>query len=425
MARFSHRVGSAPAVLAALALVGGMLAVLTTGAGATVNTCQARNLTRGTARSADLQAEIDAANPGDTIQVKRVCVGNFVIKKDLTIVGEPTRPVLKAALEGDGTGRVLFVDGAEVDVTLTNLKITGGFLVSVDGEYGGGILSTGDLTLLDTLVTGNRSGGSAAAGGIANGSEGATLILNGNSSIRGNSAEEWVGGVYNAGTLILNDDSSVKRNECVNTGGISNFGTLILNDSAAVKGNRAGVAGGIANLGDITMNGSSSVSKNTVEYGGGILNTKYGNLTMNDGATVSANVALVDGGGIQTSTLGTVTLNDHARVTQNSAGRYGGGISNATILTMTGSSSVQDNTSGDNGGGVFNDAWGTVILLDSASVTGNRADADDDAIGAGGGIFNSCYGTLTGAVNGGNVDDNYLGRAAPVENNIAEGCPRA
>ena len=63
----------------------------------------------------------------------------------------------------------------------------------------------------------------------------------------------------------------------------------------------------------------------------------------------------------------------------------------------------------------------SITLHDSSSVTGNTADADDTNDGTGGGIFRTCKSALAGAVGGGNVNDNHLGSAAPVENNIVVG----
>ena len=74
--------------------------------------------------------------------------------------------------------------------------VTIGELTIRDGEAptGGGIYNGGSLTLRDVDVRGNRA--TEFGGGVANGM-GATLTLNGSSSIRGNSATVAGGGVYN------------------------------------------------------------------------------------------------------------------------------------------------------------------------------------------------------------------------------------
>jgi hypothetical protein len=229
-------------VLRVTALVAGMLAVLAPGANAAVNTCKAKNLTKGTPVDTHLQRVIRAASPGDTISVKYVCVGNFNIGKDLTLVGKSTPGMAKAVLNANGTGRTLYVSA---QVRLTNLKVTGGNLINAGG---GGIVNVaGILTLKDTVVSGNTGLG---GGGIYN-PNGSTLIMNGSSSVNGNTVPDGSsysgGGIFNYyGTLIMNGSSSVNGNTAPSGGGISSYGgTVTLKDSSSVSGNTALHDGGI------------------------------------------------------------------------------------------------------------------------------------------------------------------------------------
>lgn len=307
--------------LATIGLVASILAILAPAAGAVTNTCRAKNMTQGRPSNSDLQAVIAAADPGDRIAVRYVCVGNFKISKELTLLGKATTEVHKPILTANGSGRTLFVDYKRV--TLTNLVITG-------GHKFGGIANSGILRLNDTVVRRNHAGG-------------------------------YGGGIFNAGALILNGSSSVRKN----TGG------GIFNDEAS-----------------LTLNDSSSVSRNT---GGGI-GTTSGSIILNDSSSVRGNQAGTSGGGILVGTFGSVTLND--------------------------SSSVRGNTAKRHGAGIMSPFRGAVTLNDSSWVSGNTADADDAHGGTGGGIFVGCLSTLTGAVDGGNVYDNFRGAATPVEDNI-------
>ncbi len=54
---------------------------------------------------ASLQAAIDAARPGTTLEVHGTCRGNFVITKDLRLTGRGHRPTL----DGGGSGTVVTV----------------------------------------------------------------------------------------------------------------------------------------------------------------------------------------------------------------------------------------------------------------------------------------------------------------------------
>jgi hypothetical protein len=309
------------ALLATFGLVVGMIGILEPAAAAVVNSCWAKNVTQGTPSDTNLQAVIAAASPEDTIAVKYVCVGHFTIGKKLVVRGIATTDVPKPVLNGNGTGRPLFVSAR---VKIINLKLTGGVLAGDGGcpsSCGAGIANSGTLTLKDTVVRGNTAT-LAGGGGIYNAYTG-TLTLNGSSRVSGNdSGENLGGGILNAG------------------------GIVILNDTSSLSGNIGGGGGGIS-----TYQG----------HGKGV--------TLNDASSVSGNSVIGWGGGIDIES-GNVTLND------------------------------------------------------SSTVTGNTADSDDFGGGWGGGISLRCgsSGVLTGAVDGGNVNDNYLGTATPVEDNIGYEC---
>ena len=415
------------------------IAVPGTDAGAIANTCQARNTTKGGSNHSDLQGVIDAASPGDTIEVRNVCVGTFVIATDLTIVGRPTAAVPRPILDGHAQNSVLTVDAT---VTVANLAIMHG-----NGDSGGGIATTGTLTLRNVVVRANRGEG----GGIYN--TGA-LTMNGSTSVRHN----YAGGILNNGTLTMNDTSSVTENRWRSAifgvgdvtmndtstvarhrhfAGIATDGTITLNDEASVRDNDAfyGIwvyaggelvmngsssvahnAGGIANEGTTTLNDSASVHGNHApRRGGGVYNLLGSVLVMNGSSVIRGNTALAAGGGI--FNLGTAALEGSATVRGNRSSGVGGGITNKLTLTLKGDSVIAGNDAATNGGGISNRNAGSVALNDTPSIHNNTADADDDGNGVGGGILCDT-GSVTGAVDGGNVNDNYRGTAPPVEDNI-------
>jgi predicted outer membrane repeat protein len=351
-------------IFGALLLVAGMLAVLAPSAGATAGApCRVTNLSTGqvyTGTGSNLETAIDAAMPGTKLRIRGLCVGNYLIAKNLKLIGWPTAAYPTPTLDGNASGTVLTVNAGSVrlrDLTITNAG-------------GGGILNDG------------------------------TLFLDGSSSVSGNTAENNGGGIYNNGTLTLNGSSSVSGNT------------------------NGGTGGGILSFGTVTLNGTTRVSGNSSENGGGVFVGEGGILTMNDFSSVSGNIATRGGGGI--SSAGTITMNDFSSVSGNTSYRpccdrwagSGGGIENYTgTLTMNDSSSVAGNTADAEGGGIY-DYYGPFTMNDSSSVTGNRADFDNRFHDQGGGIL-SCHDTLMGAVDGGNVNDNYLGSAGTNENNIS------
>ena len=257
---------------------------------------------------------------------------------------------------------------------------------------GGGIFNAGSLTVKDTRITDNVAGATApgssvasaaAGGGIVNGSQGSLTLLR--SIVTGNRAA--VNPPNGRGT---------------DGGGISSAGTLTVEDSV-VSGNTSFVAAAVpsffpfdvveANAGGIYLPGGSSttirrsrISGNTVvasdtagdveaEAGGidsdGALlmvdssvdhNTATGSVPADSGFIVEA-----DGGGLQIQ--GVTTLRD-SRVTDNAL--------SATSATGTAFGS---------GGGIFN--LGASLTLERTVVTANSAAATGlGGVNLGGGIGN-------------------------------------
>jgi hypothetical protein len=173
-----------------------------------------------------LQAAVNAAAAGDTLFVKRTCTGTTTISKNLTISGQSASGTKTATLNAGNpsSDRVLTVQGG-ASVTLNTLIITGGNTgagggianissgtvtlnqSTVTGNAalfeGGGIFNEGTVTLNDSTVTDNFAAGFffSVGGGIANISTG-TVIMNGGSTVTGNSAGTEGGGICNRGTLV-------------------------------------------------------------------------------------------------------------------------------------------------------------------------------------------------------------------------------
>src|SRR5207302_795284 len=125
----------------------------------------------------DLQAAIDSAPAGATIRVTGTCIGNFVIAKDLSLVGAGAG----ATLDGNDTGRVVYIpDGtsATTTIVLEKLTFTNGTINPPCGcgPYGPGIYNGGaNLTVKGSTVT-NNTGQINQGGGIY--SYGTLLVKN-------------------------------------------------------------------------------------------------------------------------------------------------------------------------------------------------------------------------------------------------------
>ena len=397
-------------VSAAVALGAASLMMSPTVGHAAVSTCQATDLTSGAAATADLQAVIDAATAGDTVQVEGVCTGGFSIDKDLTLVGQAAPGVSKATLDGNGVSRVLSLGGGSgVEVLLTDLTITNGFT----GTYGGGIRnSTGAVTLSgSTSVAGNTAD---QGGGIF--SEG-RVTLNGSSSVSNNTADFVAGGIaVLTGALTLSDSSTVAGNVShFSTGGIGvNEGSAEFNDSSSVTGNTVIVHGGVfTGYGGLTMNDSSSVSGNIASFGGAGISNYRGTVTLNDASLVSDNSVGREGsrargqateigslrlsgdrasvGGGIFNLRGSVRLNDAAEVSGNAARRGGGIFNKRGTIWLNGSSSVTGNTSRRRGGGIFSrHPLGVITLAGMSSVAGNTARIEGGGVFVKAGVLAAC-----------------------------------
>src|SRR6266540_3324810 len=214
------------AVIGALALAAGMVAILAPTAVGGPEPCQTKNVRTGVEYkgATPVATAISEASAGDTINVWGTCVGNFQVGKSLTLKGQGKN----ATLDGGGAATVLHItDGT---TTVDGLKITNG-AADVSSPDNGGDCCVG--------------GGIAVSGPTA----GARVL---NSLVTGNSASLFGGGIdVDEGTLDL-VNSTVSANTAVQgSGGIdTDFGTVTLTGST-VSGNTVttGSAGGIWNFG--------------------------------------------------------------------------------------------------------------------------------------------------------------------------------
>ncbi len=291
-----------------------------------------------------IQEAVDSASPGSVIIVKAGTYhGGITIEKSLTLNGAGTGSTV---IQG---GNPVITVGSGVETRMTHLTITGG-----DGDFGGGIANSGDLTLDQSVVTGNTA--REQGGGIFNNG---SLVLQ-NVTVNGNRAETPFGsggGIKNDGSLTMRN-TTVTGNHAPAGGGIDNSGRLTVMNSQ-VTGNGANLGGGIANSGLLSIR-NSAINDNTVDgdpavdggLGGGIYNT--GTVTV-EHSQIKKNTASADpygvneetgfGGGIFNENGG-VTL-DHVVVSQNQADRDGGGIYNHGGTISSNHSRLQNNIPND------------------------------------------------------------------------------
>ncbi|WP_197530349.1 choice-of-anchor Q domain-containing protein [Bythopirellula polymerisocia] len=308
--------------------------------------------------------------------------GELLITSDLTITGDG--PELLTIDAGNGTDntfktldgfRVLNIDDGDanhnIEVMVEGLTITGGDPAQTDlGGTGGGIRSRENVTLLNSVVTGNAA---VTGGGIQHRYGTFQLMA---STVSFNSAFGSGGGISNGAgadytlgqrsTLIVSQ-STIHQNSALppigDGGGISSLGELHVANST-ISGNVAGDDGGGVQLRD----SQDFFTENT------IINS-----------TISGNSTPREGGGIfSQAPLLYIT---HTTITENSAGDDGGGIAARFYNLMLHNTIVSGNWQDGSPGNLakfFSSFTGNYNLLGSGDTIGGSGDiegVDDPLLG--------------------------------------------
>ena len=327
---------------------------------------------------ATISYALGVASSGDTIYVSGTIADIVSVDASLTIAQWPGGS--PAVVDGTGNNVVITI-GSAVDVTIDQLTVTGGSGVN----NGGGIDNAGNLTVDDSVISGNTANGDFGDGG-----EG--------------------GGIDNTGTLSV-DDTTISDNSVSGIGdagggaggGISNYdGTASIDDST-ISGNSAnsgvsyqgGYGGGIFSEGGALSIGNSTISGNSAQnegYGGGIFSTSE-ELSIDD-STISGNSVGTAGQGAGLFTVGFGSATLAGNILASSGGAPQGGecyVGNDATITDDGYNvdddgtcdlsavgSVSDSSAIDNYLGPLQSNGGptdTIALLPGNSGTPNPAQA--------------------------------------------------
>jgi predicted outer membrane repeat protein len=313
----------------------------------------------GVGAGTSLREAIAAATPGEAIHFSvsgtiTLEHGELAIDKSLSIFGPGADEL---TIDADGAGRAFNIDdglAGHSEVEISGITVTGGAAVVT----GGGILNAEQLTLTDSIITGNSA---QLGGGVYN--DGGVLAV-AHSTIHDNYAVEFGGGVLNRVGSTMVFESTISSNTAAEGGGIVNRdgGSFLLHRST-VDGNMAvGGIGGFNSGGGIhVLDGTvdvvvSTISGNSANYGGGIYST----------------------GGLF---LSTVTIRN-STISGNSANNVGGGIYLFAGNFNVEFSTITENQAGAEGDGiaVWADLEGALLQIRSTIVAGN-GDADVDLVG--------------------------------------------
>jgi hypothetical protein len=358
---------------------------------------------------ATIQAAVDTAHDGDTIQVgPGTFQGGITIMKDVQLVG-----VSAGATTIRGGGPVITIGGFEgvnhLHVAISRVTITGGVNDAAGFAAGGGIWipqSTGQapgasVTIGDSVITGNRAAPKATFSSPAP----CGIPFDQCAFASG-------GGIANAGTLTVSDTrvsdntaGSAAITSHAGGGGINNGrqGTLTLIHSV-VSGNHAAVSapngrfsdgGGIASGGVLTME-DSVVSGNTSDVAASVPSffpvdveqeANAGGIYLPEGSSTTINRSRISGNSVTSSnTAGDVEAES-------------GGIDSDGSLILTDSSVDHNTVTGSvpasSGFLTEADAGGLqvqgVTTVRNSRISGNSLSAmsaTGTALSSGGGLFN-------------------------------------
>ncbi|SIO30641.1 polymorphic outer membrane protein repeat-containing protein [Singulisphaera sp. GP187] len=307
---------------------------------------------------------------GSTITLR---AGELPIRSSLTVENTSGQPL--TIQQGTANSRIfhVFTNNLTTTLSITGLDpastvtLTGGHVAN---KNGGGILvdnSLNNLTLSYVNLVGNsaaqvnspRNGAFGNGGGIY--SSGTVTLehssVQGNSAIGINSASGEGGGIY-ADLGVILDASRVDANTARDFGGILNVnGAVNILNGSTVNGNSSTAnnlnagelgGGGIANMiGNVLVSESQVNNNKTVGmYSGGIV-LLIGGAFITDGSQVNGNTNNGPGGGIAANYGGPVVVTKGSQVNGNTSAGVGGGIVNWSEsygVTISEGSQVNNNT---------------------------------------------------------------------------------
>ena len=324
-----------------------------------------------------------AENSGGGLQGRRLSLTNCNISYNMTGAGSAAADAYKC--RGGG----LYIEDSEMKCTLEGCTISHNYAP----REGGGLFCKSDIDINNSTIeynyamksqTSSDQNGYGRGGGFYfTGSK--TLTLN-STAVRYNAAMFFGGGgqVQTGATLTMNGTASISYNTAVLRGGgglhLTSGATLNLNSGSISNNTANGWGGAIHSSRDCSLNlNGGAMSHNTVNGRGGAINLSAGSeLTLN-GTDVTYNTAnqgynYVYSTVTQNFINGTCTWTNPTYPDSTPIVGYGGGIAvDAGTCTIQNSSSVSNNTSASDGGGIALIMKDYRNALDNSIITGSTA----------------------------------------------------
>lgn len=316
--------------------------------------------------------------------------------------------VTNGASDENGISGGITVDAGAEFVSSQGLKITAcensaGAESGVAGG-GGGIWSAGTVSLTGAEISACGAAGELSCGGGIFAKAGTVSLIN--SVVDGNSSISGGAGIYVVdASLSVDADSSVTGNSA--SGSSACGGGLYVSNSCSKEitltgtfcSNSANSGGAvyIASTADFTIGSGAVIGKegkgNTAAFGGGVYHAGSGELKMT-GGTIAYNAATSKGAGFYMPNGKTAAISGgsiHHNECTGSNGKGGGVYTNGSLYLAGGTVSAN---SALRGGGVYNDSSGKVFVYGDAVIGGSSSAYGNKAVGTncfGGGVYNAGY----------------------------------
>lgn len=264
------------------------------------------------------------------------------------------------------------------------------YIVDDNGDGGTGSGGIGDLRYCITEINAG-AGGDEIIFTLSSGDEVVTLA----SELPTLSKAVTINGdnISGSGVQVTVDGNGAYRVFTVNT-------TVSLENLTITNGLSTSSGGGIYNTATLSLTNctiSDNATASGYNQGGGIYNT--GTITVVD-CTISGNSAGYYGGGIYNDATGSISTIENCTVSGNLSGSHGAGIMNSGTIDAIANCTISGNLAGDYGGGIFNS--GTVSVI-NCTISGNTADTNGYGT-KGAGVFNQATMTIRNTIIAQNVD---------------------
>ena len=240
-----------------------------------------------------IQAGIDAASSGDTVEVAAgTYYENITMKSGVVIQGAGQGDTI---IDGGGSGSVVTANGVDSAAMLDGFTITNG-----DADDGGGMYNSGSSpTVSNCTFSGNTAFlmiNFGRGGGMFNVSSSPTVT---NCTFSANDAEERGGGMYNVNSSPTVSNCTFSGNTAHRGGGMYNESSSPTVTGCSFNGNSStlNLGGGMANdHSSPTVSRCSFFDNDAYNYGGGMANFSGSSPTV-AGCIFSKNSTVLSSGG--------------------------------------------------------------------------------------------------------------------------------